>query len=257
VRKRLTLLAVVAGVSLIVASVLFWLFEKNHNPDVKNLFDVLWWWVVTSGTVGYGDIVPFTWQGRLVAIFAILTGFFVFANLVALIAESVHAYLERMSRGTAQVTSRKHILICEYTAIADELIQSLPNCPPLEGRDVVIISTLVSQNPYPQHLFVNGVPINPAVLRQANVEHAEYVFIFANFRFADPDVKTLHVASRVRKLNPEAKILIEIVDPNYDLLKYAPKGVTVMNSRDLIETVLTEKSIDPSVWFNDEAKTDQ
>ncbi|MFA6272864.1 MAG: potassium channel family protein, partial [Patescibacteria group bacterium] len=105
-KSRVMLLVVVAAVSLGVSTGLFWMFEHGCNPNVKNMFDAIWWWVVTSATVGYGDIVPVTWQGRVVAIGSILTGFFIYASFVAIIAEAAHEYLERRTRGTAQVTSK-------------------------------------------------------------------------------------------------------------------------------------------------------
>lgn len=248
-KKLVKLLLIVAAVSFLINTVLFWVFEHGRNPEVRNLFDAIWWWVVTSATVGYGDIVPVTWQGRAVGIFAIITGFFIYINFVAIITQSAHEYLERRSRGIVQIKARNHIVICEYTAIADEFIQSLPECVDFAGCEIVIVSDLVSRSPYPQHHFVSGVPINPAALRQANIEHADYVFIFANLRFADPDVKTMHIASRVLNLNPKAMVFVELIDPGNDLLKYAPEKLIVMDSRKLIEYVLRGEKIDPRVWM--------
>ena len=247
-KRRLLLLTLVATASLLLSTILFALFERD-NPAIRNLGDVAWWWVVTSATVGYGDIVPTTGAGRLVGIFTIVTGFYIFANVVAITAESVHAFFERRIRGTARVDCRHHIVICEYTAIADELIHSLPGCAELASRDVVIVTDLVHRNPYPQHRYVSGVPINPAALRLAAIELADYVFVFANLRFADPDVKTLHIAQRVADLSPQATVLAEIVDPHNDLLQHAPAGMIVMESRELMRAVLRDRRIDPLLWI--------
>jgi voltage-gated potassium channel len=249
--KRVKLLLWVAAVSFLVSAIPFWFFERVPGSTARyGILDVIWWWVVTATTLGYGDIVPHTPGMKLVACFTILTGFFIYTNAVTMIAESMHAYLERRSRGTARIHARGHIVICEYTAVADELIQSLPEARGFSDKDVVIVSDLVNQNPYPQHHFVSGVPINPAALRQANVQEAEAVFIFANLRFADPDVKTVHVASRVLALNPDVRIFVELVDPRNELLQYAPHGLIVMESRRLMESVLRDKHIDPNDWLD-------
>lgn len=47
---------------IVVCSVLYRIFE-----DDVSLGDSLWWAVVTASTVGYGDISPQTWQGRVMA----------------------------------------------------------------------------------------------------------------------------------------------------------------------------------------------
>lgn len=244
-KNRIKLLVMVAAVSLVLTVPIFWFCEHSANSNVGSIFDAVWWWVVTSGTVGYGDIVPATFAGRIIGIITIFVGFFIFANLIAVIAESVHTYLERKELGTAQVDIKDHIVICEYTAIADELIQSLPKCPLLADKQVVIVSNLVPRNPYPQHNFVNGVPINPDTLKKANIRCAKYVFIFVNHRFADPDVKTLHIASRVKALNPDAITFVEMIDPQNELLNYAPKNLVVMDSRELLKSVLRDNKIDP------------
>ena len=248
-KKRLQILLFITLASLVITTPLFWLFERAVNPEqIRNFADALWWWIVTSTTLGYGDIVPVTWPGRIVSVVTIVVGFFIFANMVAIIAESVHAFVERKNFGTAQVKVQNHIVICEYTAIADELIQSLPSSKTLAGMEVAIISDLVSRNPYPQYHYVRGVPINPAALMQANIEHAAYVFIFANLRFSDPDMKTLHIASRVIKLNPHAKICVEMVDPENSLLDHLPQNLFVMQSRDLTAAIVRTDRIDLDKW---------
>lgn len=248
-KNRVLLIIVVAVVSFALTSLLFWHYEAGVNPQIGSFFDVFWWWVVTSATVGYGDIVPATAAGRIVAVFAIITGFFIYTNMVAIIAESVHGLLERREKGTAPVIASGHIVICEYTAVADELIQALPEWTGMSGREVVIVTDLVSRSPYRQHRFVSGVPINPAALRKASISTADEVFVFANFRFADPDVKTMHIASRVMAQNEKARIYVELVDCESDLLRYAPPRVTVLDSRKLIHYVMRDGRINAGSWM--------
>ena len=47
---------------ILICAALYRLFEKNAT-----IGDSLWWAVVTASTVGYGDISPETWQGRVMA----------------------------------------------------------------------------------------------------------------------------------------------------------------------------------------------
>jgi hypothetical protein len=253
-QKRIYILLGVGAVSMAVTVFLILTVEADRNPNINNMFDAVWWWVVTSTTVGYGDIVPITKTGRVVAIFSIITGFYLYTNFVAIIAEQVHSYFERHSRGTVQITVKGHILICEYTAMADELIQGLPGIPELAKMPVVIATDLVEHNPYSQHQFVRGVPINPATLKLANCAHAGMVFIFANFRFADPDVKSLHIASRVKTINPDAVVFVEVVDRESELLQFAPSDLVLIPSRQVMEFVLQHKPFNPLTWMTEAQK---
>lgn len=49
------------------------------NKKFSNFAQALWWGVITLCTVGYGDMVPETWQGKIIASFCALLGISFFA----------------------------------------------------------------------------------------------------------------------------------------------------------------------------------
>lgn len=61
-------------VVLLSGAVAFFSMEFGRNPQVHNFFDAVWWAVVTGTTVGYGDIFPVTWEGRLVGMLLMFFG---------------------------------------------------------------------------------------------------------------------------------------------------------------------------------------
>ncbi|KAF7663638.1 hypothetical protein LDENG_00204960 [Lucifuga dentata] len=50
---------------LILASFLVYSVEKESNNEFETYADALWWGLITLTTIGYGDKVPKTWNGRL------------------------------------------------------------------------------------------------------------------------------------------------------------------------------------------------
>lgn len=57
---------------LIFSSYFVYLAEKdvldaNGKNDFSSYADALWWGVITVTTIGYGDAVPKTWMGKIVA----------------------------------------------------------------------------------------------------------------------------------------------------------------------------------------------
>jgi voltage-gated potassium channel len=50
---------------ILIAGVLFYALENGANTHVQNIFDGIWWSVVTLTTIGYGDVYPITFGGRI------------------------------------------------------------------------------------------------------------------------------------------------------------------------------------------------
>ncbi len=248
-RKQIQFLGFLLATSFVVTSSLFWIYEQGSNPAIKSTYDVIWWWIVSSTTVGYGDIVPITPQGRIAGAVTIIVGIYCYTSFIAITADSLHEMMNKRRLGTVQVKSKEHIVICEYTAFADELLQVLDNYQDLAHREVVIVSDLVQINPYPQHQFVRGVPISPMALHQANIQEAAYIFVFANVRFQEPDLKTLHTVSRIQKLNQHATIFVEMTKPDADFTHYLNECTVILNSKNLLESILRHQSLDLSEHF--------
>lgn len=247
--NRVRFLLVLLFVSMVGTCTIFWAYEHDVNPHIKTMGDTLWWWFVSSTTVGYGDISPVTTQGRFAGVIAILIGVYFYTNFITITADSLHGMTNQKRLGTALVKATGHVVICEYTAFADELIQSLARYPELGRREVVILTDLVKLQPYPQHHFVRGVPLSPTALQQANIAAADFIFVFANARYQDPDLKTLHIVSRIQKLNPTARIFVEMMDPQSALLEHLGNSLTILPSRQMLESILKSKTIDLSKYL--------
>jgi voltage-gated potassium channel len=244
-KKQVRLLLGILLVSLVGCTTAFWYLETPSS-----LGDALWWWVVTSSTVGYGDVVPVTAPGRAAGVFAIIVGIYVYTYAAILIIERVQEMMESSERGREQLTSTDHVLICEYTAYSDELIQQDMAEGVFENREIAILTALVDRRPYPQHRFVYGVPINPQALQRANVSRAAYIFVFSNERFREPDKKTLHVVSRIMRLNRRAPLFVELNNPEHPMLERLPRPVIAMKTEDLLQAALGHRYIDASRYLN-------
>lgn len=59
---------------LLISGVIFYALEHGTNNNVKSIFDGIWWAVVTLTTIGYGDVYPVTFGGRILAMALALIG---------------------------------------------------------------------------------------------------------------------------------------------------------------------------------------
>jgi voltage-gated potassium channel len=70
--------------------------EGDVQPDrLGDVPSAMWWAVVTLSTVGYGDVVPVTMAGKVVAGFTIIFGILFFALPVGIIATSFQEQIRR------------------------------------------------------------------------------------------------------------------------------------------------------------------
>lgn len=60
--------------TILISGVLFYAIESGRNNQIKNIFDGIWWAVVTLTTIGYWDVYPMTFGGRILAIILALVG---------------------------------------------------------------------------------------------------------------------------------------------------------------------------------------
>jgi voltage-gated potassium channel len=83
------------GVTLITAAVMH-LAEGRVQPDkLGTIPDAMWWAIVTLGTIGYGDVVPITPFGKLVAALSIFLGLVMVALPVGIIANAFSDEIHR------------------------------------------------------------------------------------------------------------------------------------------------------------------
>lgn len=79
-------LIVVGNGFLILAVLGMYHFEHEHNPRMQTFMDCLWWGVSTITTVGFGDVVPLTLEGRIIGMILMYTGTVLFVSFIGILA---------------------------------------------------------------------------------------------------------------------------------------------------------------------------
>ncbi len=92
---------ILMGATLLSATAMH-LVEGRAQPErFGTIPDAMWWAIVTLGTIGYGDVVPVTVAGRLVAAATIFAGLLMIALPVGIVAT---AFAEQIHRRDFVVT---------------------------------------------------------------------------------------------------------------------------------------------------------
>lgn len=72
--ERLGRVAIVAGAVVLLGAWMAYRAEHATNPEYATFGDSVWWAIVTLTTVGYGDVVPKTTEGRAAGVMIMITG---------------------------------------------------------------------------------------------------------------------------------------------------------------------------------------
>jgi len=100
-RRAVLLIVATATVLALTAALLVWMID----PAIDTFGDALWWAVSTVTTVGYGDVLPESSAGRVVAAALMLTGL----GLIPVITSVVVSILVSQRTREAQEDERRQL----------------------------------------------------------------------------------------------------------------------------------------------------
>lgn len=140
-RQELITTLYIGFLGLIFASFLVYLMEKDEdNTKFTNFAQALWWGVITLCTVGYGDMVPETWQGKIIASFCALLGISFFALPAGILGSGFALKVQQQQR-------QKHMIRRRQPAAT--LIQSLWRCYAADEHSLSEATWKIHQVPLP------------------------------------------------------------------------------------------------------------
>jgi|SRR5450755_354110 len=99
---------IIATVTVTVTVIAGVLMRLTDPARYQNIWDGLWWAIQTVTTVGYGDLVPTSAAGRLLAALVMIIGIgFLTVITAAITSTFVEAARQRMQGTTSDVVSAK------------------------------------------------------------------------------------------------------------------------------------------------------
>ena len=178
--KRKGVSLVLAYLGLLLCSSLMIQSVEPPDSQLARFDQALWWSIVTSTTVGYGDLFPTTGTGKIVAVLLpMLMGIGIGAAFITHVASSLIERRDKKMHGEKDYKGSRHILIVGSTGETEQLVTEILKDETYAVDDIVLVADL-DRHPFPVHenvIFVKGRPDTIAVLERANIRTADQIII--------------------------------------------------------------------------------
>jgi voltage-gated potassium channel len=221
-RERVFVLAEAVVLVILLGALGFSLAEPGEGPWFERFGRGVYWAIVTLTTVGYGDITPVTFFGRLVGVVIMLGGVLTLSLVTATVASVFIERKFRRERGLEPTKATQHILVLGWPedgeALVEQLLKLLPTTVP-----VVLVNKLPPEQmdalreKYPNRGldYLRGDYSREEILLRANVRGAVKAIILADRQpgetAAQVDQRTLFTALTLKALQPKIRILAELL----------------------------------------------
>lgn len=240
---------------LLLSSVLVFLVER-HRGGFDSYFDSLWWTIVTISTVGYGDRVPNSVAGRLVAIATMMVGVGMMGIMTGRVASFLMERQMKAEKGLLNYRNLKgHFIICGWKQEMDDVLQAiLANNPEVSPESVVLINKApqeevdaVRTDPrYEGINFVHGDLMEERDLIRAGIKGAAKVLVLADYytpgNLQQLDSKTVMAVMTIKNLNRRAYVCAELLDTKFEKYLQLSHCEEVLLSRDFSRAMLASAS---------------
>ena len=214
---------------LVLSSLGVLLFEHRANQSFRSLGDAIWWTLVTAATVGYGDKVPLTTGGKLVAVLVMLFGVGLLGMITGRIASWLVVWKIKEGSGLVdQKKAKKHLIVCgwknEMVLVLEDILKVNQG---LSDEDIVLVSTvepaevenLRSNSNLHNVRFVRGDYVDENVLMRANIKKAAKVLILADGSLPasaqEIDSRTVMTVLTVKTISKDIYTCVELIDAKF------------------------------------------
>lgn len=253
--EKLTWLAVFVLILIIVSGSLFYFAEHGHNPKVTSVMDAYYWSVVSATTTGYGDVVPMTHAGRVIATVML----FAFMALMPIVWATITSiYVSRKIKGESgleKVTVEGHLLVCGWNNNGFNLLLGLEQ--EHERAHVVLVGEIpsdlyedvVQRFPSLRLHYVKGQYSNESSLLRANVKLARAAIVLSSYSVdtSRSDDNAVLAVLALRELAPGIRIVAECFASANKVHLYRAGADRVIVSGELDGYLLTAATLSPGL----------
>jgi len=203
------------------------LLEGAHNADFESFDEALWWAVMSliagepvggQATTDGGRVVELLLMIGGVTVFAMFTG-----TVTAAVLQVVNDRTEEINMEIEDLTG--HVLVCGFKRGSEGMIAELQVDPVIKSNGIVVITDhdvepqLHASNVSTDRVcFLRGDHTRVDVLERAGVERVAMAIIlpdkYGSLSDQDRDARSVLTALVIEKLNKQAYVVVELLNPD-------------------------------------------
>jgi voltage-gated potassium channel len=211
-----------------------------------SFFDSFYMSLITLTTVGYGEVHPLSFHGRLFASFLMVIGVTAVFASIAVMGETLLRlemtdYFERKRRDRMLKNISGHYIVCGAGRVGRSVVEELIR----SGADVVLIDNTVDRAKWATDkgaITLVGDATKDEVLRQARVDTARGLVAAIS-----SDAENVYVALSARVLNPNIVIAARATDEQAEEKLRRAGATTVFTPYSFIGHRLAQSMLRPHV----------
>ncbi len=217
---------------LVVFSNIIYFVEKNAQPEVfSNVFQSMWWGIITITSVGYGDMYPITTIGKIIGGIISFLGILIVAIPIGILGAAYVEDMNNKQRGRIRlIHAEDHVIICGYTQIVHKIVKDL--LAENIGKKILLITK--KDNPeIPGVIYINDDWTNINVLERVSIGAASTCLIIAegtddsgkNIDNDVIDMNTIFTLYKIKQNYPNIHTIVELINPDrIEMIKSNLKG---------------------------------
>ncbi len=206
-----------------IAAIFVTFLEGSSNPQFSNLGHGLWWAVVTMTTVGYGDLVPGSVTGRIIASVVMFSGIALLSTFTAALSSMIITRKLKENKGLTKIRAKNHIAILGWNPFVEDVIHDILEEAIRERRSIILINKknpddvegIINKFKEIQIKFVYGDFTDESVLLRANIASAKAVIILPDESDPDrakSDETTILACLTVKSIEQKVKVVAHILE---------------------------------------------
>ncbi|HOS41813.1 MAG TPA: ion channel [Spirochaetota bacterium] len=203
--------------------------DNDKSSNIRTIEDSIWWAIVTSTTVGYGDMYPKTQAGRLFGIVTMLFGILLVGFITGNISSILVEKQLKEGRGLKGLRLKNHFIICGWKRDMGKFLRDIlaknKNFLPSE---IVLINTadpeqvesLRADADLTAIHYIHGDHIDEKILNRAALRHASKILVLADRMVAgnvqEVDSRTVMSIITIKSISKSIYTCAELLDSKFE-----------------------------------------